>query len=98
MFLNILKRRKKPPSERLLLAYHSACLWVYSNLDRRVKQWEKQPLQHRKWQAVICLAGLLLLGSFSVYYTATGHFFTRITQKHHEHQSNHAGAGSLRRK
>lgn len=81
-------------SPRLARAYQAAQQRVVNRLTGVIRNWEKQSIQHRKWQLVLCLATLLSLGSLSVYFTATGHFFTRITQKQNEQQPN---AGPLRR-
>ncbi len=86
MVIKLVKWGKKPPSVQVALAYQVACLRLFTWFDVVVKKWEKQPISRRKLQLIVCLAGLLLLGSISVYYTATGHFFSRITQKHHEQQ------------
>lgn len=100
MSIHFLRRPKKIPPQGLTLAYEAAIIRFCSWVNSRVRQWETQPLPRRKRQLILCLAGLLTLGSLSVYYTASGHFFTRINQKHHEQHPNvrYAGAGPLRRK
>lgn len=80
------KMAKKPPSQRAMLAYQAAGMLLFTWLNKGIRNWEKQPIQRRKWQLVVCLTTLLLLGSLSVYYTANRHFFTRITQNYHEQQ------------
>ncbi|CCH57601.1 hypothetical protein BN8_p06795 (plasmid) [Fibrisoma limi BUZ 3] len=94
MFRNWFKRRDKLPSARMALAYQAACQQVIAWLQRSVRRWETQPVQRRKLQLIAGLIGLLLLGSVSVYFTATGHFFIRIKQTHYEHDPN---VGPLRR-
>lgn len=95
MLKNLLVRFYRPPSPRLAQAYEAACQRLLTGLTNVVRKWEMQPIQRRKWQFVGCLMGLLLLSSLSVYVTATGHFFTRITHKHYEQSAN---VESLRRK
>lgn len=84
MLGKLLKPRNNPPSERVALAYEIAVLQLSNWLNKVVRNWEKQTVQRRKLQLILFLTGLLLLGSLSVYYTATGHFFTRITKKSYE--------------
>ena len=96
MFLQRIRRRAKPPSERLLIVYTQAVQQVYSQLEGYVRVWERQSLRRRKIQVSLGLVVALLLSCLSVYYTATGHFLTRIHLNHHEHKQSKVGA--IRRK
>lgn len=87
--ISLFNRRSKPPApiSPLVLAFQQASHRLGSRAERAVRSWETQPLTRRKTQLIGLLVFLLLLSSLSVYYTASGHFFTQLTKKSHEQRS-----------
>lgn len=96
MLIRLFKAHKKPPSERILIAYQAVYLRLVTWVDRKVRIWEKQSIQSRKVQLLALLTGMVLLGSFSVYCTVNGHFFTHTNHKHHERQQSPRTSGTGR--